>query len=111
MHHEQYGDGGYPRALKGEEILLGARIFAVADALDAITSDRPYRRASSFQTARETIGRLSGSQFDPQVVDVFLNFPEDIWPTIARTQRQIPALSPELRGSATIRRLSLGLIP
>jgi hypothetical protein len=44
-------------------------------------------------------------------VDVFLNFPEDIWPTIARTQRQIPALSPELRGSATIRRLSLGLIP
>lgn len=111
MHHEQFGGGGYPRALKGEEILLGARIFAVADALDAITSDRPYRRASSFQSARETIGRHSGSQFDPQVVDVFLKIPEDIWPTIARNQRQIPALSPKLRESTTIRRLSLGLIP
>jgi putative nucleotidyltransferase with HDIG domain len=110
MHHEQYGGGGYPRGLKGEEILPGARIFAVADTLDAITSDRPYRRACSFQSARETIRGLSGSQFDPQVVDAFLKIPENIWPTIARNQRQIAALSPKLRESGTIRRLSLGVI-
>ena len=93
MHHEQYGGAGYPRGLKGEKIHPGARIFAVADTLDAITSDRPYRRASSFEPARETIRRLSGSQFDPQVVEVFLSIPEDVWPTIARNQRQIAALS------------------
>ncbi len=87
MHHERYDGGGYPRGLKGKEILVGARIFAVADTLDAITSDRPYRRASSFESAFETIRRVSGSQFDPQIVDVFLSIPEDIWPTIARNQR------------------------
>lgn len=111
MHHEQYGGGGYPRGLKGEEILPAARIFAVADALDAITSDRPYRRASSFESAREMIRRLSGIQFDPQVVDAFLKLPENIWPTIARNQRQIAALSPKLREAGTMRRLSLGVIP
>jgi putative nucleotidyltransferase with HDIG domain len=111
MHHERYDGGGYPRGLKGEEILPGARIFAIADTLDAITSDRPYRRACSFQFARETIRGLSGSQFDPQVVDAFLKIPENIWPTIARNQRQIAALSPKLRESGTIRRLSLSVIP
>lgn len=111
MHHEQYGGGGYPRGLKGEEILLGARIFAVADTLDAITSDRPYRRASSFESARETISQCSGTQFDPKVVDVFLRIPEEIWPTIATHQRQIAALSPKLRESSTIRHLGLGVIP
>lgn len=88
MHHEQYGGEGYPRGLKGEEIILGARIFAVADTLDAITSDRPYRLASSFQSALETIRRLSGSQFDPQAVEAFLRIPEGIWTTIASHQRQ-----------------------
>jgi cyclic di-GMP phosphodiesterase len=111
MHHEQYGGAGYPRGLKGEEIRPGARIFAVADTLDAITSDRPYRRASSFESARETIRRLSGSQFDPQVVEVFLSIPEDVWPTIARNQRQIAALSPALRQTSSMARLELGLLP
>src|SRR5713226_8747219 len=111
MHHEQYGGGGYPRGLEGEEILLGARIFAVADTLDAITSDRPYRRASSFESARETIRRLSGSQFDPHVVDVFLSIHEETWPTIARNQRQTAALSPELRRSSAFFRAGLGVIP
>jgi len=87
MHHERYDGGGYPRGLKGKEILVGARIFAVADTLDAITSDRPYRRATSFESAFDTIRRVSGSQFDPQIVDVFLSIPEDIWPMIARNQR------------------------
>jgi HD-GYP domain-containing protein (c-di-GMP phosphodiesterase class II) len=110
-HHERFDGGGYPRGLKGEEILLSARIFAVADTLDAITSARPYQRASSFEAARETIRRLSGSQFDPQVVSVFLNIPEETWPTIARNQRQIAALSPELRRTASMLRLGLGVVP
>jgi putative nucleotidyltransferase with HDIG domain len=85
-HHERYDGGGYPRGLKGEEILLSARIFAVADTLDAITSDRPYRRAASFEAATETIRHLSGSQFDPKVVSVFLDIPRETWLTIARNQ-------------------------
>ncbi len=110
MHHERYDGGGYPRGLKGKEILVGARIFAVADTLDAITSDRPYRRASSFEAAFETIRRVSGSQFDPQIVDVFLSIRKDIWPTIARNQRQIAALPPKLRASSAIRRLGLRVV-
>ena len=91
-HHERYDGDGYLRGLKGQEILLSARIFSVADTLDAITSNRPYRRASSFESARETIGRLSGSQFDLPVVDVFLSFPEEIWPTTARNQSRVTML-------------------
>jgi putative nucleotidyltransferase with HDIG domain len=79
MHHERFDGTGYPRGLTGEQILLGVRIFAVADTLDAITSDRPYQRASSFEIARETIRRLSGSQFDPHVVEVFLGIPRETW--------------------------------
>ena len=87
-HHERYDGHGYPRGLKGAEIPMGGRIFAVADTLDAITSDRPYRRASLFEFGRETIRGLSGLQFDPQVAAVFLNIPEETWPTIARNQRE-----------------------
>jgi pterin-4a-carbinolamine dehydratase len=65
--------------LRGDEIPLGARIFAVADALDAITSDRPYRSATSFATARKEIRKNTGTQFDPQVVDVFLQMPDRVW--------------------------------
>ena len=110
MHHERFDGGGYPRRIKGEEILPAARIFAVADTLDAITSDRPYRRASPFEGARETIRQLSGSQFDPEVVRVFLSIGADTWETIARNQRQIASLTPELRRSQGIRRLGLGVI-
>lgn len=103
MHHERYDGGGYPRGLKGEQILPSARIFSVADTLDAITSDRPYRGASSFAVARETIRHLSGSQFDPLVVDAFLRIPEDTWPAIVSNQRQINLLSPMIgRGTATL---------
>lgn len=101
MHHERYDGGGYPRGLRGSEILLGARIFAIADTLDAITSDRPYRRASAFEPAREIIRKCSGSQFDPLVVDVFLNVPEETWPAIAKDLRQVDALSAELRGKSS----------
>jgi cyclic di-GMP phosphodiesterase len=109
MHHERYDGGGYPRGLKGEEILPGARIFAVADTLDAITSDRPYRRATSFESALDTIRRLSGSQFDPQVVNAFLSIRGDIWPAISRNLRQIAGLSKQLRERTGTHRLTLGV--
>ncbi len=78
-HQERYDGTGYPRGLKGEEIPLGSRIFSVADTLDAITSDRPYRAAQSVAAAREEIERWSGRQFDPNVVKVFLSMKEHIW--------------------------------
>ena len=78
-HQEKFDGTGYPRQLKAEEIPLGARIFAVADTLDAITSDRPYRAAQSIWAAREEIVRFEGIQFDPAVVRVFCDMPETIW--------------------------------
>ncbi len=78
-HQEKHDGSGYPRQLKGSEIPLGARIFSIADTLDAITSDRPYRAAQPFTAAREEIKKWSGRQFDPEVVKVFLAMPESIW--------------------------------
>jgi putative nucleotidyltransferase with HDIG domain len=78
-HQEHYDGTGYPTGLRGGEIPIGARIFAVADTLDAITSDRPYRKASSFDAARQEILRCSGTQFDPSVVEVFLKIPNELW--------------------------------
>ncbi|MEX1195815.1 MAG: diguanylate cyclase [Dehalococcoidia bacterium] len=72
-HHERYDGEGYPRGLAGEEIALGARVFAVVDAYDAMTSRRPYREAIPQEDALEEIMRHSGRQFDPQVVEAFLN--------------------------------------
>jgi len=70
-HQERFDGGGYPRKLRGEEIHIGARIFAVADTLDAMTSDRPYRKATSFENAMAEVQRCAGSQFDPEVVRAF----------------------------------------
>ena len=81
-HQESYDGSGYPRGLRGEEIPLGARIFAIADTLDAITSDRPYRKGSSFSDALREISRCAGTQFDPNVVDRFLAMPRETWSTI-----------------------------
>jgi putative nucleotidyltransferase with HDIG domain len=78
-HQEHYDGSGYPNGLRGDEIPIGARIFAVADTLDAITSDRPYRRSKSFDHAREEILRCSGSQFDPAMVEIFLKIPNELW--------------------------------
>lgn len=71
-HEERFDGSGYPRGLAGERISLGARLFAVIDTLDAMTSDRPYRRAVSFDAARAEIARMAGTQFDPIAVSVFL---------------------------------------
>jgi len=78
-HQEHYDGSGYPSNLRAGEIPVGARIFAVADTLDAIPSDRPYRKASSFDAARQEILRCSGTQFDPSVVEVFLKIPNELW--------------------------------
>jgi putative nucleotidyltransferase with HDIG domain len=78
-HQESFDGSGYPRALRGEEIPLGARIFAIADTLDAMTSDRPYRKGRSFADACEEVLRFSGIQFDPAIVEVFLAMPAELW--------------------------------
>jgi putative two-component system response regulator len=70
-HHERWDGRGYPDATSGSDIPLGARVFAVADALDAMTSDRPYRRALRWSAARDEILAQTGKQFDPDVVDAF----------------------------------------
>lgn len=71
-HQERFDGSGYPRGLQGELIHLGARLLAVIDTLDAMTSDRPYRKGRSFEQARDEIAALSGKQFDPQVVAAFM---------------------------------------
>ena len=80
FHHERFNGSGYPYGLKGDEIPLSARIFSVADAFDAMTSDRPYRRALPVKEAVEEIVRCSGSHFDPEVVEPFLIMSEDLAP-------------------------------
>jgi response regulator RpfG family c-di-GMP phosphodiesterase len=70
-HHERWDGDGYPDGIGGDEIPLAARIFAVADTLDAMTTDRPYRKAGPWELARDEIVRLAGEQFDPEVVDAF----------------------------------------
>lgn len=71
-HEERFDGTGYPRGLKGDDIPLGARLFAVIDTLDAITSDRSYRKGLSFDVAKDEILRMSGSQFDPVAVELFV---------------------------------------
>ncbi len=108
MHHERFDGSGYPRGLKGEEIPLNARIFAIADTLDAITSERPYQRAASFEFAKQQIRQLSGASFDPRVVTVFLNMPERPWPAIAKNQRQVAGLPSEVHGNSSSASLGPG---
>jgi putative nucleotidyltransferase with HDIG domain len=87
-HQETFNGSGYPRGLRGEEIPLGARVFAIADTLDAITSDRPYRKGRSFAEASLEIARFSGEQFDPAIVEVFLRIPEFLWMKLRRQVEQ-----------------------
>jgi len=81
-HQERYDGTGYPHALRGGAIPLGARIFAVVDTFDAMTSDRPYRKALPYEAARAEIEKFSGSQFDPQVVRAFLQMSHADWTDI-----------------------------
>jgi response regulator RpfG family c-di-GMP phosphodiesterase len=100
-HHERFDGTGYPRRLRDRQIPLGSRIFAVADAFDAITSDRPYRSAASVESARTIITKEAGSQFDPSIVDVFEKVPLERWREIAVDSRRFAPLTSELLGVAS----------
>ena len=82
FHHERYDGKGYPKQLKNKKIPSEARIFALADALDAITSHRPYREEKSFSYAKKEIQKHSGTQFDPEVVKAFCSVPLEKWEKI-----------------------------
>jgi response regulator RpfG family c-di-GMP phosphodiesterase/signal transduction histidine kinase len=89
-HHERYDGSGYPDRLKGREIPLGARIMAIADTYDSITSERPYRKAASHRYAVKEIIGCSGTQFDPEVVEHFLEIAGTFVPDQARAQEPAP---------------------
>jgi HD-GYP domain-containing protein (c-di-GMP phosphodiesterase class II) len=72
LHHEYYDASGYPEGLAGEEIQLQARIICIADAYEVMTSDRPYRKALSNEVAIEELKKYKGKQFDPKLVDVYI---------------------------------------
>ncbi len=92
-HHEKYDGSGYPGGLKGETIPLEARIFALADALDAITSHRPYRKERDFKAARKDIRENRGKQFDPKIVDAFSSVKTEDWERIRyETTKILPGL-------------------
>ncbi len=82
QHHENYDGTGYPAGLRGEEITLGARIFAVADTLDCLTTDRPFQTAVSMEEARERISHAGSTRLDPWIVDAFLELPAEEWSAI-----------------------------
>jgi HD-GYP domain-containing protein (c-di-GMP phosphodiesterase class II) len=92
QHQERFDGQGYPGGIKGKAIVIGARIFSVADTMDAITSDRPYRKGRSLQVAKDEILRCSGTQFDPDVVSAFLAIPDSEW---ARIRQSVEGLAAE----------------
>lgn len=79
QHHEKWDGTGYPYQIRGEEIDLGARIFAVVDAFDAMTSDRVYRKGRAYEAALEELENCAGTQFDPVVVEAFKQIPKQDW--------------------------------
>jgi len=92
-HHEKVDGTGYPGGLRKKEIPLEARVFALADALDAITSHRPYRRERDFAAAGQEIRKHAGTQFDPRVVDAFNKLPLERWEKIRyETTRLLPSI-------------------
>ena len=95
-HHERWDGKGYPQGLKGEEIPIAARIFAVVDAYDAITSTRCYRGARDSEVALEELRRYSGTQFDPAVVEAFAS----IFPEVQESHELLHAQSEAMNGRA-----------
>jgi response regulator RpfG family c-di-GMP phosphodiesterase len=84
QHHEKWDGSGYPLGLRGEEIDLNARIFAVADAFDAMTSDRVYRAGKPYEAAAEELEKFAGTQFDPTIVATFHRVPREDWDALRR---------------------------
>ena len=87
QHHEKWDGSGYPHRLRGEAIDLNARIFAVADAFDAITSDRVYRRGRTYEAAVDELTRCAGTHFDPRVVEAFVRIPRRDWGRMRRGRK------------------------
>ena len=83
-HHERWDGNGYPDGIAGTDIPLSARVFAVADTIDALTTNRPYRRASSFAKARTIIVKESGKHFDPEVITAYESVPDAVLEAIRR---------------------------
>jgi response regulator RpfG family c-di-GMP phosphodiesterase len=96
QHQEKWDGTGYPAGLRGDAIVVGARIFHIVDTLDAITSDRPYRSARPFSVARDEIVRCAGGQFDPKLVDSFLKVPPEDWERIRVDVEQAALLAADL---------------
>jgi HD-GYP domain-containing protein (c-di-GMP phosphodiesterase class II) len=84
QHHEKWDGSGYPLGLVGEDIDICARIFSVADAFDAITSDRVYRKGRSYEAAAAELDEWTGRQFDPKVVEAFHRVPQEDWDELRR---------------------------
>ena len=100
-HHERFAGHGYPYGIRGQDIPLGARIVAIADAYDAMTHDRPYKRAISHDQAINELRRHAGTQFDPELValfcDLYANEPPTIDPSVISPQPAMPLLSARRR--------------
>lgn len=99
-HHEKYNGSGYPNKLRGDAIHIHARIFAVADAFDAIRSDRPYRAAQSYEKARAELIANAGTHFDPKVISAFMSIPEDEWENIRRSAQSEDSTGTDIDRSA-----------
>lgn len=110
QHHEQWDGSGYPLGLRGEEIDICARIFSVADAFDAITSDRVYRRGKSYEAAAQELDDWAGRQFDPKIVEAFHRVPKEDWEELHRlsllpkkdqfdVRQLVPALDPQMEAA------------
>lgn len=84
QHHEKWDGSGYPTGIRGEEIDIGARIFSVVDAFDAMVSDRVYRKGCSYESALEELERFAGTQFDPLIVEAFKHVPKEDWEILRR---------------------------
>ncbi|GLI36546.1 response regulator [Geobacter hydrogenophilus] len=83
-HHERFDGSGYPKGLSRSGIPLGARIFSLVDTLDAMTSNRPYRKALPFESVTSEVKRCRGTQFDPEIVDIFLSIPRERWEVVGK---------------------------
>ncbi len=94
-HHERWDGSGYPSGLHGENINVKARVFAVADCIDAVTSDRPYRRANTFEAAGAELSEHAGTQFDPEIVAAFYEIPFDEWRELRRRANELSILRGE----------------
>jgi HD-GYP domain-containing protein (c-di-GMP phosphodiesterase class II) len=93
QHHERWDGKGYPFGIAGDEIVIGARVFQVVDAYDAMTTDRPYRQGMTHERACGELVLASGTQFDPAIVSAFLSVPHVEWRLISSAVDDLAARS------------------